>query len=266
MKKSVLTLLTAAVLACGCTQEAKETTQTAPPHLEKRGNTTQLIVQGEPWLALGCELGNSTSSSRDYLLPYWQKLKDAGVNTVLAVVSWEQTEPSEGQFDFTVVDNLQADARANNMKLVLLWFGSWKNGITSYTPTWVKKDTKRFPLAQTPEGKPLPILTTLGEEACKADGKAFAALMRHLKDVDSQQQTVIMIQIENEVGLHGHPRDYCPLAETAYHAPVPKALTDWLTAHRDQLLPETLSAWQANGFKTSGTWEEVFGKKERPYG
>ena len=263
MKKSVLTLLTAAVLACGCTQEAKETTQTAPPHLEKRGNTTQLIVQGEPWLALGCELGNSTSSSRDYLLPYWQKLKDAGVNTVLAVVSWEQTEPSEGQFDFTVVDNLQADARANNMKLVLLWFGSWKNGITSYTPTWVKKDTKRFPLAQTPEGKPLPILTTLGEEACKADGKAFAALMRHLKDVDSQQQTVIMIQIENEVGLHGHPRDYCPLAETAYHAPVPKALTDWLTAHRDQLLPETLSAWQANGFKTSGTWEEVFGKNDR---
>ena len=263
MKKSVLTLLTAAVLACGCTQEAKETTQTAPPHLEKRGNTTQLIVQGEPWLALGCELGNSTSSSRDYLLPYWQKLKDAGVNTVLAVVSWEQTEPSEGQFDFTVVDNLLADAHANNMKLVLLWFGSWKNGITSYTPTWVKKDTKRFPLAQTPEGKPLPILTTLGEETCKADGKAFAALMRHLKDVDSQQQTVIMIQIENEVGLHGHPRDYCPLAETAYHAPVPKALTDWLTAHRDQLLPETLSAWQANGFKTSGTWEEVFGKNDR---
>ena len=263
MKKSVLTLLTAAVLACGCTQEAKETTQTAPPHLEKRGNTTQLIVQGEPWLALGCELGNSTSSSRDYLFPYWQKLKDAGVNTVLAVVSWEQTEPSEGQFDFTVVDNLLADARANNMKLVLLWFGSWKNGITSYTPTWVKKDTKRFPLAQTPEGKPLPILTTLGEETCKADGKAFAALMRHLKDVDSQQQTVIMIQIENEVGLHGHPRDYCPLAETAYHAPVPKALTDWLTAHRDQLLPETLSAWQANGFKTSGTWEEVFGKNDR---
>ncbi len=263
MKKSVLTLLTAAVLACGCTQEAKETTQTAPPHLEKRGNTTQLIVQGEPWLALGCELGNSTSSSRDYLLPYWQKLKDAGVNTVLAVVSWEQTEPSEGQFDFTVVDDLLADARSNDMKLVLLWFGSWKNGITSYTPTWVKKDTKRFPLAQTPEGKPLPILTTLGEETCKADGKAFAALMRHLKDVDSQQQTVIMIQIENEVGLHGHPRDYCPLAETAYHAPVPKALTDWLTAHRDQLLPETLSAWQANGFKTSGTWEEVFGKNDR---
>ena len=263
MKKSVLTLLTAAVLACGCTQEAKETTQTAPPHLEKRGNTTQLIVQGEPWLALGCELGNSTSSSRDYLLPYWQKLKDAGVNTVLAVVSWEQTEPSEGQFDFTVVDNLLADARANNMKLVLLWFGSWKNGITSYTPTWVKKDTKRFPLAQTPEGKPLPILTTLGEETCKADGKAFAALMRHLKDVDSQQQTVIMIQMENEVGLHGYTRDYSPAANAAFAGPVPAELISWLTAHKDSLLPETMDAWKKSGCKTSGTWEEVFGKGDR---
>jgi beta-galactosidase GanA len=94
---------------------------------------TQLIVQGQPWLVLGCELGNSTSSSRAYLAPYWQKLKDAGVNTVLAVVSWEQTEPEEGRFDFTVVDNLLEDARQNGMKLALLWFGSWKNGITSYT-------------------------------------------------------------------------------------------------------------------------------------
>lgn len=83
---------------------------------------------------LGCELGNSTSSSRSYLAPYWQQLKESGVNTVLAVVSWEQTEPEEGRFDFTVVDNLLEDARQNGMKLALLWFGSWKNGITSYTP------------------------------------------------------------------------------------------------------------------------------------
>ena len=224
---------------------------------------TQLIVQGQPWLVLGCELGNSTSSSRAYLAPHWQRLKDSGVNTVLAVVSWEQTEPAEGQFDFTVVDDLLADARAHDMKLALLWFGSWKNGITSYTPTWVKCDTKRFPLAQTPEGRPLPILTTLGEATCQADAKAFAALMRHLKEADQQQQTVVMVQMENEVGLHGHPRDYCPLAEAAFKGQVPEALTGWLTAHRDSLLPETLAAWQAGGCKTEGTWEEVFGPADR---
>ena len=264
MNKVIAFLLTTALMAASCSQQGKETTDgQEPPHIEKRGGVTQLIVQGQPWLVLGCELGNSTSSSRAYLAPYWQKLKDAGVNTVLAVVSWEQTEPTEGQFDFTVVDNLLEDARRNNMKLALLWFGSWKNGITSYTPTWVKRDTNRFPLAQTPDGKPLPILTTLGDETCKADAKAFAAMMAHLKKVDAQQQTVVMIQMENEVGLHGHPRDYCPLAEAAYKGQVPKALTDWLSAHRDSLLPETRKAWEAGGCKTEGTWQEVFSPADR---
>ncbi len=263
MKKIFVFLLTTMFMVGSCVQQTKDNTPTEPPHLEKRGSITQLIVKGQPWLVLGCELGNSTSSSRAYLAPYWSQLKESGVNTVLAVVSWEQTEPIEGTFDFSVVDHLLSDARTNGMKLVLLWFGSWKNGITSYTPTWVKKDTKRFPLAQTPEGKPLPILSTLGDETCLADSKAFAAFMRHLKETDAHEQTVIMIQMENEVGLHGHPRDYSPQAEKAFHSPVPQALTDWLTAHRDSLLPETLNAWQCGGFKTEGTWEEVFGPSDR---
>ena len=266
MKKTCLyylggTLITAMILFCGC-KRSSEPSVMQSPHLEKRGDVTQLIVEGRPWLVLGCELGNSTSSSREYLAPYWQQLKESGVNTVLAVVSWEQTEPVEGQFDFTVVDNLIADARSNGMKLALLWFGSWKNGITSYTPTWVKCDTQRFPLAQTPEGKSLPILTTLGEETCKADAKAFAAMMSHLKKVDAQQ-TVVMIQMENEVGLHGHPRDYCPLAEKAYKEQVPKELIEWLKTHKKELLNETRSAWETNGFKETGTWEEVFGPADR---
>ncbi|MBQ8127284.1 MAG: DUF5597 domain-containing protein [Prevotella sp.] len=264
MKNRIIISLLVLMAICGCHQnKSADKELPAAPHLERRGDVTQLIVKGEPWLVLGCELGNSTSSSREYLAPYWQQLKDAGVNTVLAVVSWEQTEPEEGQFDFTVVDHLLADARANGMKLALLWFGSWKNGITSYTPTWVKRDTGRFPLARTPEGKPLPILTTLGLETCHADARAFAAMMRHLKEVDAREQTVVMIQMENEVGLHGHPRDYCDLAEKAYKDQVPKALTDWLTAHRETLLPETRQAWEQGGCKTEGTWEEVFSPADR---
>ena len=284
MRKLIIFVSAMVLLLCGCTGCGVRGTKCGgsgseecqPPHLEKRGNVTQLIVKGRPFLALACELGNSTSSSREYMAPHWDRLKAAGVNTVLAVVSWEQTEPEEGRFDFTVVDNLLADARAHDMKLALLWFGSWKNGITSYTPKWVKRDTKRFPLAQTPDGKPLPILSTLGEASCQADAKAYAALMRHLKERDAREQTVVMMQVENEVGLHGHPRDYCPLAEAAFKGQVPKELTAWLSAHRDSLLPETLDAMcdvrgardevrgtEVRGTEVRGTWEEVFGKTDR---
>lgn len=259
-------LLCFAALAAGCSSPQKPSAA-APcadgPHLEERGGVTQLIVGGRPWLVLGCELGNSSSSSKDYMAPYWERLQTSGVNTVLAAVTWEQTEPEEGTYDFTVVDDLLEEARRYNLKLALLWFGSWKNGITSYDPVWVKSDTARFPLAQTIDGKKLPILSTLGEATCQADAKAFAALMQHLKACDAQEQTVVMVQMENEVGLHGYPRDYSPLANKAFEEPVPAALIDYLMSHKETLLPETLSAWQESGCRTEGTWEEVFGLGER---
>lgn len=262
IKASWLSIIAVSLLV-SCVQHTTDPTNVSPPHLEKRGSATQLIVANKPFLVLGCELGNSTASSREYMKEVWPKLKDSGVNTVLAVVSWEQLEPEEGRFDFSVVDGLLADARAYDMKLALLWFGSWKNGITSYTPSWVKRDTQRFPLAQIPEGRPLPILSTLGSETAKADARAYATLMKHLKEVDAAEQTVIMMQIENEVGLHGHPRDFSPLAETAFKGEVPSELTEWLASHKEELLPETQSAWEENGNRMHGSWEEVFGANDR---
>lgn len=197
------------------------------------------------------------------MAPFWPQLKEAGINTVLAVVSWEQVEPQEGVFDFSVVDELVEDARSHDLKLALLWFGSWKNGMSSYHPSWVKEDGERFPLAQTSEGKKLPILSTLGSSTCSSDAKAYAAMMAHLKTIDSEEQTVVMIQMENEVGLHGETRDYCPAANEAFASAVPAELIAYLTEHRDSLLPETADAWKAGGYRTSGTWEEVFGKGDR---
>ena len=257
MRNTLTTLLCILTLAL-----AAPVSRGQAPRLEKRGNTTQLIVDGRPFLVLGCELGNSSSSSRSYMAPYWDRLGQSGVNTVLAVVSWEQIEPEEGRFDFRVVDELIADARARGLKLALLWFGSWKNGVSSYQPAWVKRNPKKYPLARTPEGKPLPILSTLGAQSCNADSKAFAALMRHLRQTDGEH-TVIMMQIENEVGLHGHARDHSPEAEKAFRGQVPKELIAYLQSHRDSLLPETLEAWERGGFRTSGTWEQVFGKGDR---
>ena len=231
-----------------------------PPHLRKQGTATQLIVEGKPFLALSGELLNSSASSVEYMQPIWPKLAAAKLNTVIAGVSWAQIEPQEGKFDFTVLDSVIQGARKHNLRLILIWFGSWKNSLSSYAPDWVKKDFQRFPRIQIKGGKTIELLSTLSDANRDADAHAFAALMRHVKEVDSQQQTVIMIQVENEVGVLLDSRDRSAAANQAFDGPVPKELMDYLQQHRDALVPEFRDVWKGAGFKTSGTWEQVFGK------
>jgi hypothetical protein len=252
---TVFTLLLA-LICFSCTEQPE-----APvPTLEKRGNATQLIVDGKPFLVLGGELHNSSSTSREYMEQYWPVLKASGMNTVLAAVEWALVEPQEGIFDFTVVDDLVEDARANDLRLILLWFGAWKNGQSHYMPEWVKKDFKRFPRVKAENGKSLEILSTLGEATLQADSKALAAMMKHLGKIDSKDRTVIMIQIQNEVGIIGSPRDHNDLANAVFSSPVPQELIDYMVKNKETLLPELVDVWSAGGFRTSGTWEDIFGK------
>jgi len=245
--------------------------------LRKQGTATQLIVDGKPFLALAGELGNNTATSLEYMKLVWPKLVASKLNTVLAGVSWGQIEPQEGKFDFSVLEGVIDGARSHNLRLVLLWFATWKNGLSSYPPDWVKRDFERFPRAQIVGDNTswpvfggvrapvtgslnIELLSPFGEATRDADARAFAALMRHIKAVDSQQHTVIMIQVENEVGMQGDTRDRSPAANKAFEGPVPKELMDYLQQHKDTLIPELRKVWEAAGFKTSGTWQEVFGK------
>jgi hypothetical protein len=230
------------------------------PHLVRQGTATQLIVDGKPFLALAGELNNDSSSSLKYMKQVWPKLVEAKLNTVLAPVSWAQVEPQEGKFDFSVLDGVIQGAREHQLHLALLWFASWKNGLSSYPPDWVKKDFDRFPRAQIKGGKSLELLTPLSDANSDADARAFAALMRHVKEVDGQRHTVIMIQVENEIGMREDSRDRSPLANEAFEGSVPQELMDYLGQHKDTLIPEFRAVWEAAGFKTSGTWEEVFGR------
>ena len=248
-------------LVCGLAlMAAQRSTSSEIPHLQKQGTATQLIVEGKPFLVLAGELTNNSATSVEYMKPIWSKLVEAKLNTVLATVAWNQVEPQEGKFDFSVVDGIIRDARSHNLHLVLLWFASWKNGLSSYPPDWVKRDFERFPRAQVASGKSIELLSPLSDANRDADARAFAALMRHVKAVDGQQHTVIMIQEQNEVGMHGDSRDRSPAANQAFASPVPKELMDYLQQHKASLIPEFRQVWEAAGFKTSGTWEEVFGK------
>ncbi len=233
--------------------------QSAIPHLEKRGAATQLVVNGQPYLILGGELLNSSTSSAAYMKPIWTKLKAMHLNTALAAVSWELVEPEEGKFDFSLVDSMIMGARNNNLHLVLLWFGTWKNGLSHYTPAWVKKDFKRFPRMHIKDNKAVESITPLSEAAMNADAKAFAALMKYVKQKDGETHTVIMIQVENEVGLIGGPRDRGELANKLYGQPVPVALMNNIEKNKEKLLSEMQQLWGANGYKTTGTWPQVFG-------
>lgn len=230
------------------------------PHLAKRGTATQLIVDGEPYLALAAELNNSSASSLDYMRPLWPRIAATNINTVLATVSWELIEPEEGRFDFRLVDGLIEDSRRHDLRLVFLWFGSWKNGKSTYTPLWVKTNQERFPLVQNREGRGLPILSTLSEANREADARAFAALMRHIREVDGEAHTVVMMQVENEVGVLDESRDRSAGANEAFAGPVPRELMEYLGEHRDTLIPELRQRWEAMGYRESGTWEEVFGE------
>jgi hypothetical protein len=230
------------------------------PQLRGQGTATQLVVDGKPFLILGGELGNSTASDLERMRPMWARVRAMNLNTVVAPVYWELLEPREGQFDFTQVDSLIAQARANDMRLVLLWFGSWKNSMSSYVPEYVKTNQARFPRTEATRGQGQEILSPFHAANWEADARAFAALMRHLRAFDGTQHTVLMVQVENETGMIPEARDHSPTADSLYARAVPRELIDYLQRHRDALAPELRARWDSAGRNPSGTWEAVFGR------
>jgi beta-galactosidase GanA len=228
--------------------------------LRRQADFVQLIVDGNPFLVLGGELHNSSASSLDYMEPIWPKLVQMNLNTVLAPIYWDLIEPREDSFDFSLADGLIEGARQHELKLVLLWFGSWKNSMSCYAPGWVKTDEQRFARARLADGKALEILSPFSEENLHADARAFKALMKHIAGVDSIEHTVIMIQVENEIGMLTDARDHSDAANEAFDKPVPEELINYLTKHKETLVSELREIWAAGGNKTSGNWQDVFGK------
>lgn len=209
------------------------------PTLAQKDGRYALMVDGAPFLMLGGQVNNS--SAWPAMLPQvWTAIDYIHANTVEVPVYWEQIEAKQGQFDFSVVDTLIKQAREHNVRLVLLWFGSSKNAGMHYAPEWVKTDQRTYPRMMNAKREPMDIISPLGQASLEADKKAFVALMRHLKQVDSDQHTVIMVQVENETGSYGTPRDFSPIAQKAFESPIPKGFA---AAMR----------------KSAGSWQQAFG-------
>ena len=176
-----------------------------------------LQAQGLSRPILGGELSNSAATSVEDIEEVMPRMRALGLNTVLVPAYWEFVEPVEGQFDFTLIDRTIDVARREQLQVVFLWFGAWKNSMSCYAPGWFKQDTKRFPRAMTAEGKQMEIASCFSDNVLQADLKAFSALMQHIKERDPQREVVVMMQIENEIGMLESARDHSPLAEKAYN-------------------------------------------------
>jgi hypothetical protein len=211
------------------------------PRIEQKDGRYALLVDGHPFLVLGGQIHNSSAWPTE-LPQVWKSMATLHANTIEAPVYWEQFEPREGQFDYTNVDQLVEGARAHNLHAVLLWFGTWKNGNMHYVPAWVKNDPKRFPHVIRPDGEPIDVLSANSRTTLEADKAAFVALMRHLKQIDSDAHTVLLMQVENESGNIGSVRDNSAEANRQFADQVP---SDLLAATHKQ----------------PGTWAAVFGSE-----
>jgi beta-galactosidase GanA len=209
------------------------------PRLVHQNDRWALMVDGAPFFMLGGQVNNS--SAWPYALPkVWPAIETLHANTVEVPIAWEQIEPVEGKFDFSFLDLLLTQARQHHVRLVLLWFGAFKNTGPSYAPSWVKLNNTRFPRVINAKGETTYALSPFAGSTLDADRTAFTAFMHHLKQVDPQR-TTIMVQVENETGIYGAVRDYGPAAQKLFEGPVPDEIVKALG-------------------KTPGTWSEVFGK------
>lgn len=232
--------------------------QSKLPHLIKQGTATQLVVDGKPFLVLGGELGNSSAAAFEDIERIFSKLQRMGLNTVLVPAYWDLIEPIEGTYNFSLIDKVITQARTNELKVVFLWFGAWKNSMSCYAPLWFKKDYKKYPRAHTQAGKPLEIASSFSENVFQADNRAFAQFMKHIAATD-KEHTVIMMQIENEIGMLEDARDYSKEANERFNAAVPEKLMNYLAKNKKTLHRQMYEKWEKQGFKQKGTWQQVFG-------
>jgi hypothetical protein len=211
---------------------------------------------GKPFFAVGAQAHNSSSYTEEDFRHAALCTKNFCCNMIEAPVYWHKIEPEEGVFDFTSIDYMIKICRETDLKLIVLWFASWKNGDMSYCPEYVKADTKRFPRALTADGSLLQNLSSHVSSNMLADARAFVKFMEHVRETDAGEQTIIAIQVQNEPGYLHSDRDYRPESVVNLKKDVPDGLVDFIVSRRSGFAYEQ---WVKYGSRRGGSWEELFG-------
>jgi hypothetical protein len=209
------------------------------PHFEEVNGRRVFYVEGKPYTVLSVEIPwwdliygryEETINVYDYLYP---AAKALGLNTIKVPVKWSMVEPSKGTYDFSYVDHVKAMAEKNGLKVVLGWFGHYASGdgniyrnLTGevFAPMYVVEDEETYPRAVDKDGNVHHNCMSYAYDAIiDVETEAFKAFMEHIKKVDEDTRTIIMVQVENEIAVFGADRqnrkmwrDHSPASNKAF--------------------------------------------------
>jgi hypothetical protein len=190
---------------------------TPMPSIQRVNGQSRLIVDGAPFLILGVQWESDSCFSAEEMSPLFPHAAKLGANTATLPTYWREIEPETGRYVFTMLDERIRVARENGMRVIPLWFGTYKNGCLYYTPDWIQADPETYRLAVGRDGKQLVSLCPNCEATWQRDRDALKAIMAHLREVDDER-TVIMFQIENEPGIFKSDRCHCPTCSERFSA------------------------------------------------
>lgn len=210
---------------------------------------------GNDFFSIGGQVNNSSAGSEEDMERAVKAIRQFHMNTIAVPIYWYQIEPVEQMYNFDQIDMILRIAQENELKVVLLWFGTWKNGASHYVPEWVKRDKERFLWACNSAGARTRALSPIGMQTMEADRRTVSEILSYLKAKD-EHKTVIAFQIENEPGLLGTPRDYSEESSRMFEAKMPENMQEFLSGLKAGAVWE---AWKENGFRKDASWKQSFG-------
>jgi hypothetical protein len=186
-------------------------------HFEELNGRKAFFVDGKPFIILGLQWDCDGCYTPEDMDPFFEHGEKMGLNTASLLLYWKEIEPVKGEYRFEMLDHRIEMARKHNMKIVLVWFGSYKNGNLTYAPDYIRFDHKTYTKVIDKHGKVhTNFCCPTARETHRRDELALIEVFKHLKEVDSETHTVILFQMENETGIFGTDRCYCGSCNEEY--------------------------------------------------